>query len=77
MPTYEYECAGGCPNFDKRQLMSAKPLTKCPQCGSKVTRLVGAGGSLIFKGSGFPDNDAAQKQRSEPMKLKEGSRGRE
>jgi predicted nucleic acid-binding Zn ribbon protein len=34
--------------------MSEAPLRKCPECRKlKLTRLISAGGGLIFKGSGF------------------------
>jgi predicted nucleic acid-binding Zn ribbon protein len=38
--------------------MSAGPLRKCPRCGKlKLTRLIGAGAGVIFKGSGFYETD--------------------
>ena len=61
MPTYEYECAKCGHQFEQVQPMSAPALTTCPKdvCGmkrwgkGKVTRAIGAGAGLIFKGSGF------------------------
>lgn len=54
MPTYEYECAKCGHALEAFQSMSAKPLKTCPKCGKKsLQRLMGAGGGLIFKGSGF------------------------
>ena len=53
MPTYDYECTKCGHRFEAFQSMSDKPLTKCPECGGKVKRLIGAGAGLIFKGSGF------------------------
>jgi predicted nucleic acid-binding Zn ribbon protein len=36
------------------QSITAKPITKCPNCGKNtLQRLIGTGGGLIFKGSGF------------------------
>jgi len=35
------------------QTMSEAPRKRCPECGCKVERLIGAGAGLIFKGSGF------------------------
>ena len=54
MPTYEYECAKCGETIELFQSISEKPLKKCPSC-KKLTlrRLIGAGGGLIFKGSGF------------------------
>lgn len=54
MPTYEYECASCAHRFEVFQKMSDKPARTCPQCGKKkVRRLIGSGGGLLFKGSGF------------------------
>ena len=33
--------------------MSDPPAKKCPECKGKVTKKIGAGAGLIFKGSGF------------------------
>jgi len=61
MPTYEYECETCGDVFDMFQSIKAKPLRKadCEKCGSKqpVTRLIGTGGGVIFKGSGFYQTD--------------------
>ncbi len=61
MPTYEYVCSKCGGEFDARQTMSEKPLTKCTltvgrqkkKCSGRVSRKIGAGAGLIFKGSGF------------------------
>lgn len=61
MPTYEYVCSKCGHEFEKFQLMSDKPLAVCPEdlCGKKrwgrgkVSKKIGAGAGLIFKGSGF------------------------
>jgi len=52
MPTYEYRCENG-HDFERVQKMSEKPLTKCPECGAKASRVISGGQGLIFKGSGF------------------------
>ena len=52
MPTYEYECEDCGVHFEQRQSMSEPPLTKCPQCGGQVHRMVSAGVGFFFKGSG-------------------------
>jgi putative FmdB family regulatory protein len=54
MPTYDYECSSCGHKFELFQSMSAKPQKSCPNCGKRTAqRLIGAGGGLIFKGSGF------------------------
>ncbi len=57
MPTYEYECKGCGYRFEKFQSITAAPLRLCPKCGEEVTRLIGAGSGVIFKGSGFYKTD--------------------
>jgi putative FmdB family regulatory protein len=58
MPTYEYECAACGHTFEKFQSMKADRVRTCPACGKRrVRRLLGTGGALIFKGSGFYATD--------------------
>ena len=54
MPTYDYECGGCGHRFELFQSITERPVRKCPKCGkAKAKRLIGAGGAIIFKGSGF------------------------
>jgi putative FmdB family regulatory protein len=54
MPTYEYLCNKCSHRFEVFQGIRDKHLRKCPSCGRlALKRLVGSGGALIFKGSGF------------------------
>lgn len=40
--------------FEQFQPITARPVRKCPKCGTlSVQRLIGAGAGIIFKGSGF------------------------
>lgn len=65
MPTYEYECGACGYHFDILQSMADKKLKKCPKCGKfKLHRLIGTGGGIIFKGTGFYETDF--KKKSEP-----------
>ncbi len=58
MPTYDYRCTGCDHEFERFQSMSDKLLRKCPECGElKLKRLIGSGGAVIFKGSGFYQTD--------------------
>ncbi len=52
MPTYEYECSECGFKFERFQQMTDLPLSKCPQCGGKVKRLIGSGGGIIMKNPG-------------------------
>lgn len=54
MPTYEYACkaCGHC--FERQQPITSTPVRTCPKCGKRrVARVIGPGGGLLFKGSGF------------------------
>ena len=61
MPTYEYECTKCKKPFEVFQSMKDPAFVTCPmeQCAmkrwgkGKVTRMLGTGAGLIFKGSGF------------------------
>jgi putative FmdB family regulatory protein len=58
MPTYEYECPKCGHRFEKFQSITDKPVKTCPKCrGRKVKRLIGTGGAILFKGSGFYATD--------------------
>ncbi|MFP4473331.1 MAG: FmdB family zinc ribbon protein [Candidatus Omnitrophota bacterium] len=58
MPTYQYECDDCGHSFDALQSISAKRLTECPVCKKPaLSRLIGTGSGLIFKGSGFYETD--------------------
>ena len=54
MPNYDYKCDDCGHQFEIYQSMKDDKLTVCPNCGkSTLKRLVGLGGGLIFKGTGF------------------------
>jgi putative FmdB family regulatory protein len=67
MPTYDYYCTSCAHEFELVQRMSDPPRKRCPRCGRKVERKVGAGSGVIFKGSGFYITD----YRSSEYKAKE------
>ncbi len=53
MPTYDYECTECGHTFEEFHSMSTT-RQRCPECGEKkLERLIGGGGAIIFKGSGF------------------------
>ena len=58
MPTYEYVCDDCGHEYELFQSMSDGVKRKCPECGKlKLRRLIGPGGGVIFKGSGFYETD--------------------
>lgn len=59
MPIYEYHC-GKCGDFETMQRMSDKPLTQCPTCRRKVTKLISST-TFQLKGSGWYVTDYARK----------------
>jgi len=68
VPTYEYKCNKCKDTFEAFQGIKEDPLKKCPSCGGKVKRLIGAGAGLIFKGSGFYITDYKRKGNCEKSK---------
>jgi len=58
MPTYDYVCDGCGHAFELFQSMTDPIKRTCPECGKKkLRRLIGAGGAIVFKGSGFYKTD--------------------
>jgi putative FmdB family regulatory protein len=65
MPTYQYECEACHHAFEIYQSMKDAKLKKCPECKKeKLVRLVGTGGGIIFKGTGFYETDYKNKPAS-------------
>ncbi|MBE2227591.1 MAG: zinc ribbon domain-containing protein [Ignavibacteria bacterium] len=65
MPFYEYQCSNCGHTLEELQKMSDPPLKKCPNCGKNtLKKLIGTGGGLIFKGSGFYLTDYKNKPQS-------------
>ncbi len=58
MPHYDYRCTACGHEFEAFQRISADPLTDCPACSKpRLQRLLGGGGGLLFRGSGFHATD--------------------
>jgi putative FmdB family regulatory protein len=58
MPTYDYICDGCGHAFELFQSMTDGVKKTCPKCKKrKLRRLIGAGGAIVFKGSGFYKTD--------------------
>jgi putative FmdB family regulatory protein len=52
MPTYDYECTECDHTFESFHSIKEN-INKCPECGRKTNRLIGAGSAVLFKGGGF------------------------
>ncbi|MFQ5861657.1 MAG: FmdB family zinc ribbon protein [Candidatus Brocadiales bacterium] len=72
MPTYEYECKGCGHVFERFESITASNVKKCPKCGNRATRLLGAGSAVIFKGSGFYQTDYRSQEYRQKAKAEEG-----
>jgi putative FmdB family regulatory protein len=59
MPLYEYQCTKCKHRFERIRKFSDRPITKCPECGSKVEQLISAA-AVQFKGSGWYVTDYAK-----------------
>ncbi len=59
MPIYEYKCSK-CGVVEVMQRITEAPLKKCPNCKSKVERMVSRS-SFVLKGTGWYATDYANK----------------
>jgi len=70
MPTYEYICHTCGYTFDQFQSINAEPLKICPQCNGQISRKIGGGAGLLFKGNGFYITDYKKSGQPETKKEK-------
>jgi putative FmdB family regulatory protein len=75
MPNYDYECRKCGKRFEVFQSMNDSKLTDCPAetCDGEVKRLLGTGGGIIFKGSGFYQTDYRSSSYQAGAKAEGGS----
>lgn len=58
MPTYDYHCNACGADLEIFHSMTQSAKRKCPECGKlKLERRIGAGGGILFRGSGFYETD--------------------
>jgi putative FmdB family regulatory protein len=78
MPTYDYVCRACDAELEVFQSITESARRKCPECGAlKLTRKIGTGAGILFKGSGFYETDyrsASYKQGAEADKPKSDSK---
>lgn len=74
MPMYEYACPDCGYQFEARQKFSDQPLTKCPECGGKIQKLISQT-SFALKGSGWYSEGYSKDSRPKSPSVcpKEGS----
>ena len=75
MPTYDYRCSCG-HEFEEFQGINSEPVAICPKCGKDASRVIGAGGGLMFKGTGFYITDY-KKPASSDNSTKNGGESKE
>ncbi|MBU6221900.1 MAG: zinc ribbon domain-containing protein [Planctomycetes bacterium] len=76
MPTYDYVCDGCGHAFELFQSMTDAVKKTCPECGKKkLRRLIGAGGAIVFKGSGFYKTDYRSDSYKKGAEADKGSSG--
>ncbi len=74
MPTYDYRCNACSYTFELFQSISERTVRKCPECGKpKLERLFGAGGAVLFKGSGFYQTDYRSSEYKSKLKSENDS----
>ena len=56
MPIYGYRCSNCGHEFEIQQRITEQPLTTCPKCGGKLSKMLYPAG-IIFKGSGYYTTD--------------------
>ena len=77
MPTYDYVCDGCGHAFELFQSMTDAVKKTCPECGKKkLRRLIGAGGAIVFKGSGFYKTDYRSDSYKKGAAAESGSSGK-
>jgi putative FmdB family regulatory protein len=74
MPTYEYQCKKCNYRFEEFQNIMEQPLSRCPQCGGRVQRLIGTGAGFLFKGSGFYATDYRSESYKKAVKAEKGEK---
>ena len=71
MPIYEYKC-NKCGVVEVMQRITEAPLKKCPNCKSKVERMVSRS-SFVLKGTGWYATDYANKRKDQAPASEDGA----
>ena len=73
MPNYSYECKECSHTFEVFHSMSSSPEVTCPKCGAEAKKLIGTGGGVLFKGSGFYETDYKKKPKESKNKSQDSN----
>jgi len=73
VPTYHYRCSDCEVEYEVSQRITDDPLTKCRECGGKISRVIPPVG-IIFKGSGFHVNDYPNSKGKKKSDIPAGTR---
>jgi len=71
LPLYEYKCVKCGHRFEKIESFDAPETKKCPKCGAKAERQLGAP-AIQFKGTGWYVTDYAGKKPGSSSSEKSG-----
>jgi putative FmdB family regulatory protein len=78
MPTYDYACSACRHRFERFESIRDDGSKECPRCGRRrARRLLGTGGGLIFRGSGFYTTDYGRSPGGGGTSQKDGQEGKE
>jgi putative FmdB family regulatory protein len=75
MPTYTYSCDSCGHTFETVQRFADDPLTECPECGSRIRRVIQPVG-VVFKGSGWYITDSRPKPSGDGAESKTGDKAK-
>lgn len=68
MPVYEYECKECNKVFEVQQKIMDKPLTQCPDCSGKVTKLMSMSSFQLKGGGWYADGYSSSNGKSKAEK---------
>ncbi len=72
MPFYEYKCTACEHKFEEFQPISDEPLSKCPECGDKVKRLISNVTSQVAKDSKELGEQLKQEAKQDAQDIRNG-----
>lgn len=75
MPIYEYKCLSCGKRLELMQKFSDSPLSKCPDCGGTMKKLV-SNTSFVLKGTGWYKTDYAPKKGGSPLQTEKDNGSR-